>query len=126
MAEEKIVRWKVIDPRGIEITLYDKTFIIHVRAEHNDRDSAFRAAIEPNVKKTLEHPTLILPDPDIKNRFQYYRADLVGLEDQLKKVKTVKVVIEPDSETSAWKVVTWGAQNRLQGVFRKEDIVYES
>ena len=123
MAEEKIVRWKVVDPRGIEIVMYDEIFNVHLIGEHNSKDASFRGAIEPSLKKTLQHPTLILKDPDFKNRSHYYRADLVGLGNFPKKVKTVKVVVEDND--GKFDVVTWGAQNRLQGEFYEEDIIYE-
>lgn len=125
MTEEKIVRWKVIDPRGIEIVMYDDKFVEHVVGDHGEKDATVRRSVEPNAKKTLKDPEFIMKDPAFESRLQYLRLDLVGVEGRMKKIKPVKVVIEPDENSDGWKVVTWGAQNRLQGEFSEEDIVYE-
>ena len=125
MAEEKIVRWKVIDPRGIEIVMYDEKFTEHVIGDHGGKDSAVRQSVEENAKKTLRDPQFIVKDPTIDSRLQYLRLDLVPGDGYIKKIKPIKVVIEPDKDSS-WRVVTFGAQNRLQGQFTREDVVYES
>ena len=56
MAEEKIVRWKVIDPRGIEITFREDTYSTHIVGDHGEKDSAVRQSVEDNAKKTLRDP----------------------------------------------------------------------
>ena len=125
MAEEKIVRWKVIDPRGIKIVMYDEKFVDHVVGDHGEKDAKIRQSVEGNAKRTLQDPHFIMRDPSFQSRFQYLRLDLIGVEGRMKKIKPIKVVIEQDEDSDGWKVVTWGAQNRLQGQFTKEDIVYE-
>ena len=123
MAEEKIVRWKVVDPRGIEIDFREDTYSTHIVGDHGEKDSEFRKLIEEFVKKTLSKPHLIMKDPKIDGRLQYLRLDLVGEKNTKRKFKTVKVVV--DTDRTPFEIASFSAQYKLQGDFSEEDIVYE-
>ena len=106
--EDKI-RWKVTDPLGNEVVLYELTFVKHVRADHATKDAENRAAIEEQVKYTIKSPRFIIKDK-IDGRIKY--LDLVDVpEINIKRYRTLAIIV--DTNINPNKIITWFARRAI-------------
>lgn len=118
---EDEIRWKVTDPLGNEIVLYEKNFVDHIRGDHTSKDAENRAAIEKQAKFSIQSPRFIIKN-DIEGRVKY--LDLVDVpQGAIKKYRVLTIVV--DFNLNPYEVKTWFAQRSINFQGTDEELIYD-
>ena len=118
---EDEIRWKVTDPLGNEIVLYEQRLSGHIRKEHDMKDAENREAIEEQVKFSIQMPRFIIKD-EIEGRFKY--LDLVDVsKNSIKHYRALTVIV--DFNVKPYKVVTWFANRSIHYKGTDEELIYD-
>ena len=118
---EEEIRWIVTDPLGNDIILKEQTFTEHIQDDHQVKDSANRAAVEEQVKYTIQCPRFIIKN-GIEGRFKY--LDLVDIiEGDIIKIKTLTVVVDYNNSNA---VVTWMIKRSINYSTDEGEIIYDA
>ena len=121
---EKNIRWKVVDPLGNEIILKESTFQEHILGDHQMTDSEYRKRLENHVKNIIQNPQLIIEEKHKNNRHIFYKIILMPHDDVMKKLITLKVVV--DTDRNPHQIVTWMIQSKLKYKLLEEWIIHAS
>ncbi|MBR1397753.1 MAG: hypothetical protein IJ563_09515 [Selenomonadaceae bacterium] len=115
------IRWKVTDPLGNEIVLYEKNFADHIKGDHSSKDAEARASIEEQAKFSIQSPRFIIKNA-IKGRRKY--LDLVDVpQDSIKKYRTLTIVV--DFNVRPCEVITWFARRSMNFEGTDEELIYD-
>lgn len=88
-------------------------------ADHSPNDSIFRRSIIEQAEQTIIDPEIIIKD---NSRNIYLKLIVVPYQDDLIKIKPLKVVVDADRQPG--EVVTWTPLNKMNGAFESEAIIY--
>ena len=116
------IRWKVTDPLGNEIVLYEDTFTEHIVGHHADKDAEVLRKIEGQVKFVLRHPSFVIKDQRFTNRWKY--LGLVSIKQEDKKITTVGIIVEV--EKNPLKIVTWYARRVMDEKVIDGGMIYDA
>ena len=117
---EDEIRWKVTDPLGNEIVLYEDTFTEHIIGHHADKDAEVRRLIERQVKFVLRNPYFVIKDQQFENRVKY--LGLVSVPQEKKKIKTVGIIVEVEKDP--FKIITWYARRVMDELIIDGGMIY--
>lgn len=114
--------WNETDPQGRKVILKQATFEFHIAgADHNQSDIDFRRRIVQQARQTINSPEFIIKE---SSRNIYLKLIIIPYQDNLIKIKPLKVVVDADREPN--EIVTWTPLNKMNGVIEKEAVIYAS
>lgn len=114
------IRWKITDVQGREIILKETTYAEHILGDHAEEDARIRECMEPQIKRTLISPDIIIQDEVGRNL--YYNTVVIRYEGRAAKIKILKVVVETDREPN--EIVTWTPLRKGDNI-KNGEIEYE-
>ena len=116
---EDEIRWKVTDPLGNEIVLYEDTFTEHIIGHHADKDAEVRRLIERQVKFVLRNPYFVIKDQKFDDRWKY--LGLVSVPQEELKIKTVGIIVDIVKPIN---IVTWYARRAIDEIVIDGGMIY--
>ena len=119
--ESNNIIWTVTDPQDRKVVLKNSTFDFHIAGtDHDENDSNFRKKIAAQAKQTIVEPEFIVNE---EQRNIYFSLVKVPYENNLLKIKPMKVVVDADRTPN--EVVTWTVMRKMNDTIKSEAIIYE-
>lgn len=123
--KERVNRWLVKNPLGIDVCLKQETFDNHIigdtKRSTKETDNLVKEA--NHVKMTIEEPRAIYPDANFEENKRHRYIDFI-FDPDLCHVQALVVVVDTDRDPN--EVVTWTIKRKLSQELLKGGIIYDS